>query len=73
MHNILLTIQIIISMALIILVLIQDRGEGIGESLGGTQSEGYAKTKRGMDKTLHTTTIILVIAFATTSILLLTL
>ncbi len=61
-------IQIITSITLIIVVLMQDRGEGIGESLGGTQSGGFSKTKRGMEKTLHTITIILVVLFALTSV-----
>ena len=60
--------QIISAVVLIILVLMQDRGEGVGESLGGTQSGGASHTRRGMENTLHITTIIFLILFAATSI-----
>jgi len=68
MKTILSIIQIIISVALIVLVLIQDRGEGIGEGLGGTQSAGFAHQRRGMEQSMHIITVIAVVIFASTSL-----
>ena len=68
MRSIVSIIQIITAIVLIVVVLMQDSGGGVGESLGGTQSAGFSNTKRGLEKTLHTATIVLVILFATTSL-----
>ncbi len=63
-------IQIITAITLIAIVLIQDRGEGMGEALGGSQPGGgdFTHTKRGMEKILYTTTIALLVIFALTSV-----
>ena len=43
-------IQIIVSIALIILVLLQVKGSGLGDIFGG--SGGVYRTRRGVEKTL---------------------
>jgi preprotein translocase subunit SecG len=55
----------LISVALIAVILIQVRGEGIG----GLQSGSFVRTKRGLEKTLFQLTIVLVILFLTISAL----
>ncbi len=60
-------IQIIISIALIIVILLQARGSGLGGIFGGDSS--IYKTRRGVEKTLFQATIGLSIAFFAVSIL----
>ncbi len=55
----------LISVALIAVILIQVRGEGVG----GLQSGSFVRTRRGLEKTLFQLTIVLVILFLTISAL----
>lgn len=60
-------IQIILAIILIIAILLQHRGSGLGAAFGG---EGNIyRTKRGLEKTLHIITIILAIIFLATALL----
>ncbi len=49
--------MIIISIALIAIILLQVKGEGIG----GLQSGSFVRTRRGIEKTLFQMTIVLVV------------
>ena len=60
--------QIIISVALIAVILLQVRSGGIGGVFGGTESAVY-KTRRGVERTLFNVTIGLSIAFFVVTIL----
>ncbi|MDZ4769071.1 MAG: preprotein translocase subunit SecG [Chloroflexota bacterium] len=63
-------VAIIISIALIILVLLQVKGSGLGDLLGGSgESGGITRTRRGLEKTLFQITIGLAIAFMAVAIL----
>lgn len=53
--------QIIISILLIIVILLQNRGAGLGSAFGGTG--GVYLTKRGLEKKLFTATIVLAVLF----------
>jgi preprotein translocase subunit SecG len=53
--------QILISIALILVVLLQAKGSGFGAGLGGTTSA--FRTRRGLEKTLFQATIVLTILF----------
>ncbi|HLF70575.1 MAG TPA: preprotein translocase subunit SecG [Dehalococcoidia bacterium] len=53
--------QILVSIMLILVVLLQAKGSGFGAGLGGTTSS--FRTRRGMEKTLFQLTIFLVIIF----------
>ncbi|MDD3285621.1 MAG: preprotein translocase subunit SecG [Patescibacteria group bacterium] len=53
--------QIIVSILLIIVVLLQNRGAGLGSAFGGTG--GVYLTKRGLEKKLFTATIVLAVLF----------
>jgi preprotein translocase subunit SecG len=59
--------QIILSVALILAVLLQVRGGGLGGIFG--QPDSVYRTKRGIEKTLFQLTIVLVILFIIISIL----
>lgn len=52
---------------LIILILIQEKGSGLGEAIGGTGSN-YQTTKRGAEKVLARTTVLFLVAFIGLSI-----
>jgi len=58
-------IQIIISVLLVISILLQNRGAGLGETFGGTGN--VYQTKRGFDKFLFSVTVILAILFLSTA------
>ncbi|MSQ41884.1 MAG: preprotein translocase subunit SecG [Dehalococcoidia bacterium] len=53
--------QIIVSSLLIVLVLLQVRGTGFGAGLGGADA-GF-RTRRGMQRSMHRLTIVVVAAF----------
>ena len=60
--------QIIVSVALIAIILLQVRSGGMGGVFGGTETAVY-KTRRGIERTLFNITIGLSIAFFTVTIL----
>jgi preprotein translocase subunit SecG len=53
-------IQIILSITLIILLLLQSKGAGLGSLFGG---DGIYRTRRGVEKTIFQATIVLGIVF----------
>ena len=55
-------ILIIISVALIVLILLQTKGSGLGSLFGGSDSSIYTK-RRGVQKTLFNVTIVLSVIF----------
>jgi preprotein translocase subunit SecG len=61
-------IQIVISVTLIVLIIMQTKGSGLGGLFGGSDSTIYT-TRRGVEKTLFNTTIGLAIAFFLVAIL----
>lgn len=65
MKLILSIIQIIVSLFLSLLILLQPQGVGLGKNLGGMG--GYS-TKRGVDKVVYYLTISLSLIFAATSL-----
>ena len=61
--------QIVISVALILTILLQVRGGGLGSIFG--QASTVFRTKRGVEKTLFQLTIVLAVLFITVSIVML--
>jgi len=61
LKSILVVLEIIVSVFLIILILIQSKGTSVAEIFGGSGS--FYMTKRGIEKKLHILTIILVCLF----------
>lgn len=62
-------IQILISVALVTLIILQARGTGLGSLFGGTGGGAIQKTRRGLEKTLFQMTVILSAAFILNAIL----
>lgn len=59
-------VQIVVSIALIIAILLQARGAGLGSVFGGTGT--VFKTRRGVDRLLFRMTIAFTVIFAVVSI-----
>ncbi|BFD24739.1 MAG: preprotein translocase subunit SecG [Candidatus Parcubacteria bacterium] len=59
--------QLVISIFLILAVLLQNRGTGLGSTFGG--SGGVYLTKRGLEKKLFIATIVLAVLFFVVSVL----
>ena len=57
--------QIVISIVLVTVILVQVRGQGVGLFGGG---ESSFRTRRGIERTLFQFTIVLVVVFIATSI-----
>ncbi len=60
-------VQIVIAIALIISILLQARGAGLGSVFGGTGT--VFKTRRGVEQLLFRGTIVLTVVFALISFL----
>jgi len=54
-------LQIVISLLLIIVILLQQKGEGLGSAFGGTS--GFYATQRGIQKKIFFATIVLAVLF----------
>ena len=67
MLTVLNIIQIVISVALTIAVLLQVKGGGLGGIFG--QADTVYRTRRGLEKTLFQFTIVLIVAFVVVSII----
>lgn len=66
MQNILYIIQIIISVLLVVTILMQQKGSGLGSAFGGDSA--VYRTKRGAEKFIFRLTIILAILFLLSAI-----
>jgi preprotein translocase subunit SecG len=55
-------IQIILSVVIITLILLQERSSGMSGLLGGS-GEGYYQARRGMEKMIFYSTIVLAVIF----------
>ena len=62
-------LQIVISVILIVVILLQVKGSGFGAALGGMSGGSVFRTKRGLERTLFQATIILTIVFIFVSFL----
>ncbi|MFC1865110.1 preprotein translocase subunit SecG [Chloroflexota bacterium] len=61
--------QMVLSVALVMVLMLQVRGGGLGGIFG--QADTVYRTKRGLEKTLFQFTIVLVVLFITISLLML--
>jgi preprotein translocase subunit SecG len=66
MPSYLIISQIVVAVALIIVVLMQVKGGGLGGIFG--QSDGVYRTRRGVEKSLFQLTVVLAILFIIISI-----
>ncbi len=59
-------IQIILGILLILVIIIQQKGSGLGSAFGGDLS--FYRTKRGAEKLLFYATIVIAVAFILSSL-----
>ncbi len=59
-------IQIVLSILLVIVILLQHRGTGLGGAFGG-ESNVY-RSKRGMEKVLYNLTIVFAVLFVVSTV-----
>jgi len=69
MQTYLTVAQMVLSVALVLVLLLQVRGGGLGGIFG--QPDTVYRTKRGVEKTLFQFTIVIVVLFITISLLML--
>ena len=67
MQQVIFLIQIIVCVLLILVILIQQKGTGLGTAFGGDMS--FYRTKRGAEKLLFYATIVLSTIFILVSLL----
>ena len=56
-------IQIIVSIALIAIILIQNKGVGLSQTFGGIGEGNVFKARRGAEKKIYIATIVLAVLF----------
>lgn len=66
-HTILLISQIVSALLLALLILVQEKGSGLGEAIGGVGAN-YQTTKRGAEKFLANATVLMLIVFISLSL-----
>ncbi len=62
-------VQIILCVAVIIFILLQVRGAGLGSAFGGSSAGSVFKTRRGVERLVFNMTIVFVVLFAVISVL----
>jgi len=67
MSDILIIFQIIVSITLILLIVLQAKGVGLGRAWGGGGE--FYKSRRGVEKLIFKVTIVIAFLFLTSSIL----
>ena len=61
--------QIVVSILLIGLILLQERSSGLSGIFGGASEGSFYQTRRGLEKLIFASTIVLAIAFAALALL----
>jgi preprotein translocase subunit SecG len=62
-------IQIILSVAVIVFILLQARGAGLGSAFGGSSAGSVFKTRRGVERLVFNLTIVFIVLFCLVSVL----
>lgn len=63
MATALLVVQIISALLLLVAIMLQEKGSGLGEALTGSASASFQTTKRGAEKLLARATVVLMVLF----------
>lgn len=62
-------IQVILCVAVVVFILLQVRGAGLGSAFGGSSAGSVFKTRRGVERLVFNLTIVFVVLFALISVL----
>ena len=68
MKEVITIAQLVISVVLIILVLLQEKGGGLSGAFGGSEASGFAPRKRGLERLIYFATLAFLILFAVISL-----
>lgn len=60
--------QVILSIILIILILLQERSSGLSGAFGGGSEGGTYQTRRGFERIIFAATVVIAVAFAALSL-----
>ena len=63
MQNALIIVQIVVSLLLSLLILIHERGSGLGEGIAGVGGATIQTKKRGAEKVLAQLTVLMIVLF----------
>ena len=66
-HTILLIVQLIVAGLLALIILVQEKGSGLGEAIGGVGAN-YQTKKRGAEKLLSNATVLMLGLFIALSL-----
>ena len=56
-------LQIIVAVLIVILILLQERSAGMSGLLGGGDGGGFYQTRRGLEKIVFVSTVVLAVVF----------
>lgn len=62
-------VQIILGIAVVVFILLQARGAGLGSAFGGSSAGSVFKTRRGVERLIFNSTIVFIVLFALLSVL----
>jgi preprotein translocase subunit SecG len=61
-------VQIILSIAVVVFILLQARGAGLGSAFGGSSAGSVFKTRRGVERLIFNGTIVFIVLFGLISV-----
>jgi preprotein translocase subunit SecG len=62
-------VQIVLSVAVVVFILLQARGAGLGSAFGGSSAGSVFKTRRGVERLIFNATIVFIVLFGLISVL----
>lgn len=71
MKQILIILELTVSILIIMLITLQAKGTGLGSSIGGFGGGEFYSSKRGVEKIIFVATVVLIVLFSILSISLL--
>ena len=66
MENILKIIQVILAILLVVSILLQQKGTGLGLAFGGEGN--FYRSRRGLENVLHWSTVVIAVLFCITAL-----
>lgn len=61
-------VQIVLSIAVVVFILLQARGAGLGSAFGGSSAGSVFKTRRGVERLIFNATIVFIVLFGLISV-----
>ncbi len=61
-------VQIVLCIAVVVFILLQARGAGLGSAFGGSSAGSVFKTRRGVERLIFNATIVFIVLFGLISV-----